>query len=148
MATLGLMNNNFKYECKNCTLEDLIKIRNFIQEMSSSCGVKQKFIDDIKLAVDEAITNLIKYAFNGSNGYIIKVIVNDSKDKIIINIKDNGIPFDPKSVSAPDMKEYFEKMQKGGLGIHIMRSIIDNIEYIPSDKNSNFNTLTLIKNKR
>ena len=67
------------------------------------------------------------------------------ENKIIVSISDSGEPFDPLSVERPNMEEYFKEYKRGGLGIHLMRSVMDDIEYYPADGKNSQNTLKLIK---
>lgn len=75
----------------------------------------------------------------------VNKIVEKIENKIVVSISDNGEPFDPLSVERPNMEEYFIEFKRGGLDIHLMRSVMDDIEYYPADAKNNQNTLKLIK---
>ena len=89
------------------------------------------------LAVDEACTNVIKhsYEFAPSKGIDLEVHTRDRQFEVVIIHK--GRPFDPDSVKTPDMKMYFTQFRRGGLGIHLMRSLMDKVEYrsLPDSRN-------------
>jgi anti-sigma regulatory factor (Ser/Thr protein kinase) len=124
---------------------ELIRIREFIIERAKEFGFTDDEAFRISLAVDEACTNLIKYALKSSKEKKICIRTNHETNIFIIEILDNGAPFDPLTVASPDMKEYLQKYRRGGLGIHIMRSVMDAISYIPSSGSSTVNTLKLTK---
>jgi serine/threonine-protein kinase RsbW len=144
-----LMSKNKKYSnsiCTVCDLEELSRIRSFIMGKAASSGFSDDDSQKIALAVDEACSNLIQHAYHFNLSKIICVNVETSGNKFIINILDDGKPFNPLDVNSPDMKEYFANFKRGGLGIHLMRSIMDRVEYSPSSQKSKNNTLRLIKN--
>jgi serine/threonine-protein kinase RsbW len=124
---------------------ELEKIREFVQSAALSFGFSEDDAFQISLAVDEAITNLIKYSFRDNSQHNVTIEINPQPNEFEVNILDKGAPFDPMHVPSPDMEEYMRKYQKGGLGIHIMRSVMDKISYHPSNKTSNTNVLKLTK---
>ncbi len=89
------------------------------------------------LAVDEACTNIIKHAYGyaGNRDIDVEVLTNSTRFEVIIT--HNGKSFDPSVVKSPDMKEYFRKYQRGGLGIHLMRRLMDEVTYetLPDKRN-------------
>ncbi len=124
---------------------ELQRIREYIVKNALSFGFDDSEANRISLAVDEACSNLIKYAYKLDNNRIIKLEVETNKKVFIIKIKDDGNPFNPLEVPPQDMKEYIEQLRKGGLGIHIIRSVMDDISYYPSGKNQPENVLKLQK---
>jgi serine/threonine-protein kinase RsbW len=131
---------NFSGDFKN-----LEKIRKLIKEYAINSGFTEDESDKIALAVDEACTNLIRYSFNFDKKHKITISVNNDEKYFIVNIVDVGKPFNPLDVPKPNMKEYLQNYKRGGLGIFLIRSIMDEIEYIPSNHNNPHNTLILKK---
>ncbi|MBX3042291.1 MAG: ATP-binding protein [Candidatus Kapabacteria bacterium] len=133
-----------------CTLsgsQELEKIRNFVFECSVKFGFDNNISNKIALAVDEACSNLIKYAYNNNSNNEIKVKINknETTNYLIVKIEDDSQPFNPLSIESPDMVDYFKHFRKGGLGIHIMKLVMDEIEYIPKTNFYKYNTLILKK---
>ncbi len=94
----------------------------------------------INLALEEAVSNVMLYAYPGQHG---QVLIEFSKEKsIIFTITDSGIPFDPTQQREADTTLSLEERQIGGLGIHLVRQLMDEIYYRRED---NKNVLTLIK---
>jgi serine/threonine-protein kinase RsbW len=132
-----------------CTLSsasELEKIRNFVSDCARKFGFDDKISYTIALAVDEACSNLIKYAFKMENNKEIQVKIKATINNFFeISISDEAEPFDPLQISSPNMTEYFKSFRKGGLGIHIMKLIMDDISYIPRSDKNKWNTLILKK---
>jgi serine/threonine-protein kinase RsbW len=125
--------------------EELTKVRDFINENALTFGFEEGIAFRLSLAVDEACTNLIRYAYHSDNSRKICIKLEFNNDKFIILILDDGLPFNPLEIPSPEMKEYLKQFKRGGLGIHIMKSVMDKIEYYPSSGNISYNTLKLIK---
>ena len=122
--------------------ENLLLVRDFIEYHGRELELGHKEISHISLAVDEACTNIIKHAYKNSKNGKIKIKINKKKNRFSIVITDNGLIFDPKRVPPPNI-EMSQKMKKGGgLGMFLMKKIMDEVEY---DKRKNENELTLIK---
>jgi serine/threonine-protein kinase RsbW len=119
--------------------------REFVAKAARSFGFQDEQIDRIELAVDEACTNIIKHAYKfDSTKNIVLTITSDyntTPPRLVIRIFDDGITFDSAHYSAPDLKEYFMRMQKGGLGIVLMRKMMDEVEYAITPDNRNSITL-------
>jgi serine/threonine-protein kinase RsbW len=81
------------------------------------------------LAVDEACTNIIKHAYQSyPEGEIVIRVEIDAK-KFNILIIDYGNTFDPTIVPKPDLKKYFQEHKVGGLGMYLMRTLMDDVKY-------------------
>ncbi|NIR52436.1 SpoIIE family protein phosphatase [candidate division KSB1 bacterium] len=103
-------------------------LRDFVTQVGKKHGFSDKMINSFKLAIDEAATNIIRYAYRDSEGLItLRTIVR--KNSLTLCIIDQGTYFDPKRVKDPDLKRYMDIGKKGGLGIFIMRKLMDEIDY-------------------
>ncbi len=116
--------------------EKLSLVRDFVSGAARDFGFDEESISKIALAVDEACTNIIKHSYNYATDrkIDIKVMPNQKVFKIVITHQ--GRMFDPNSVRTPDMPEYLSHYRKGGLGMHLMRLLMDKVEYkiLPDDK--------------
>jgi len=103
-------------------------MRDFVTQIGKKHGFSDKLINAFKLAVDEAATNIIRHAYRDKEGLItIRAFV--KKNSLTLSIIDQGTYFDPKRVKDPDLNRYIDIGKKGGLGIFIMRKLMDDIEY-------------------
>lgn len=103
-----------------------------IEEWDLSQAVKAR----LKIALDEIFANIISY----SGATIVKLTLQKKNDRVLLCFEDNGIPFDPTKVSAPDTTLSVEERVVGGLGIHIVREQSSEMKY---DYLDGFNVLSL-----
>lgn len=96
----------------------------------------RKGVFEVRTAVDEACTNIIKYAYPGQNG-MITITCEKRGDDFVVTIKDNGKPFDPSSVPPPDLGADLDKRKIGGLGTYLMRILMDDVSYSFDAKKGN-----------
>ncbi len=123
--------------------ENLKVIRNFVQEIASNCMFDSSVIADIVLSVDEACTNIIEHAYScDAKGEII-LKIECADDKILIEITDFGVEFNPISVPKPNIAQHLAEKKSGGLGVYIIKQLMDEIIY--QRKDEKINKLTLIK---
>ena len=122
-------------------------MRNDIQQIPTlaewveTLGVPAELNMPINLALEEAVSNVMLYAYPGQSGQVL--VEADITDQAIrFTISDSGIPFDPTQKGEVDITQGFEEREIGGLGIHLVRQIMDEIHYERSDGK---NVLTLVK---
>lgn len=109
--------------------EELANVRDFISAVTQEVQAPQEIAGDIILAVDEACTNIIKHAYKFDPNGDIKIKVKYSAKEIAVQIRDHGVSFSPESVPTPDLKQYFEEKRVGGLGMYLMKSLMDDVHY-------------------
>ena len=109
--------------------EKLSLVRDFISESARKFGFDEESINKIALAVDEACTNVIKHSYKFATDRDITIRVNANVDKFEVLIEDHGIAFDPEKIQPPNMKEYLSQYRRGGLGMFLMKSLMDKVEY-------------------
>ena len=121
----------------NSRTDRLIVVREFVADAARELGFGDDDIGKISLAVDEACTNVIKHAYGFDASRSITVTTVPGKNFLEVLIRDNGKSFDPSKVPTPDMKEYLTHYQKGGLGVYLMKKLMDVVEYqlLPGQKN-------------
>jgi serine phosphatase RsbU (regulator of sigma subunit)/anti-sigma regulatory factor (Ser/Thr protein kinase)/transposase len=107
----------------------LRQVRDFIEQIGTRFNFEQKVINSFKLVVDEACTNIIRHGYRDiKNGQItVRAIVR--RLSLTIVLIDNGKSFDPRQVQDPDLQKYVSIGKKGGLGIFMMRKLMDDIKY-------------------
>jgi serine/threonine-protein kinase RsbW len=107
--------------------ENLSVVADFIATAMRQLGTEQDMFE-VQTAVDEACTNVMLHAYSGKGGVISMSCELQDKD-FIITIRDNGRPFDPDSVPPPDVEAALEERRVGGLGVHLMRKLMDDVSY-------------------
>ena len=125
--------------------EFLDEIRDFVAEVARQGGFSEKEIYSLQLAADEAATNIIEHAYDGVPDGEIRITCDARGDEIVITMHDDGRPFNPSKVKAPNLKADLSQRQIGGLGIYLMRKLMDEVRY--ESKPGTGNLLTMRKRR-
>lgn len=123
--------------------DNLEKIREFTKTAALNSGFGEDNIGKIILAVDEACTNIIKHAYKFSPEGIINIAIKFSESKFSISITDEGEHFDPTKIPEPDLREYYKQKRVGGLGMFLIKRLMDEVKY--NTLSGNKNQVVLIK---
>jgi anti-sigma regulatory factor (Ser/Thr protein kinase) len=107
-------------------LDDLIQ---FVSHFAQNAGFNKTRIKEIELATEEAVVNIISYAYPDKTEEIEILCDNEKDAGLVIRIMDTGMPFDPLSLPEPDIKAHLSQRKIGGLGITLMRKMVDEISY-------------------
>lgn len=128
----------------DATFEELGGLINFIGEVLARQDMDEEQRKRLYMAIDEAITNVIFYAYPNAKGKL-RISVTTEGELISAEITDKGIPFDPTKVPTPDTSLPLEQRESGGLGIHLIRKTVDVFRYSRKD---DVNRLTIAVKKR
>ena len=109
--------------------DNLEVVRDFVHRLALKAGFIEEGADQISLAVDEACTNVIKHAHQYNSRRMIDLVVIYDNKKIEIIITDKGKGFDPLQLKKPDLSKYMHEAKMGGLGIHLMKTLMDEVNY-------------------
>jgi len=124
----------------------LDEIREFVGDIAGKGGFNSKEVYNIQLATDEAASNIIEHAYEGVSDGLLEISCGIKNDVITIVLVDHGEPFDPSVVPTPDLKADLSERKIGGLGIFLMRKLMDEVHY-DAEPDKNRNTLTMTKRK-
>lgn len=138
-----IKNNTNKITVKSRT-ENLSEIRDFVKRTAEASGMIQDNIDKIMLAVDEACTNIIKHAYKSFPDGEINITISYSGKKFTVKIKDFGNSFEATSIPEPDLQKYYHEKRVGGLGMYLMKTLMDEVKYISVP--GKYNEVLLSKN--
>ncbi|BCH27601.1 ATP-binding protein [Mesorhizobium sp. L-8-3] len=105
-------------------------------------AIAREDVEGIDVAVDEVLSNAIAYAFRDGHAHEIFVTSTAEPGRLVIEISDDGVPFDPLAVPPPDLSADLEARQVGGLGMHFVRNLLDDVAY---KRVNGWNVLTLRK---
>jgi serine/threonine-protein kinase RsbW len=123
-------------------LENLAEVRRFVREVAESLGADPAALPDMLLAVDEAVTNIITHGYRGCEGSI-EVEVRHEAGALVVCLRDEAAPFDPLCVRPPDVTLPLEQRTSGGMGVHLMRQVMDEVSHCITAQGCN--ELTLVK---
>ena len=123
-------------------LEEISRMGKIIDKFGKKHNFTINALFEINLALEEILTNIISYGFNDKKIHYIAIEGFFLNNALKIRIEDDGIAFDPLSTSEPDLDSSIEERQIGGLGIHFVKTLMQNISY---KRENDKNILTLEK---
>ncbi len=121
--------------------EELDTVLSFVNKASAEY-LNPKFMPKIDLVVEEIFINIVKYAYSDEVGDV-DIEVKAIDDKVVISFEDTGVAFNPLEIEEADVTLPIEEREIGGLGIYMVRKIMDNVEYMHKE---NKNVLVIEKN--
>jgi serine/threonine-protein kinase RsbW len=124
--------------------EYLDEIRELVAGVARQGGFSDKEIYSLQLAADEAASNIIEHAYDGVTDASLDVSCGMLGDTLTIVMRDQGHTFDSSKVKQPDLKADLSERQIGGLGVYLMRKLMDEVHY---ETKGNDNVLTMIKRR-
>ena len=127
----------------DASFDSLDEIREFVGEAARQGGFSDKEIYSIQLAADEASSNIIEHAYAGVGNGKIEIDCSISETELKIVMRDHGRSFDPSTVPEPNVKADLSERKIGGLGMYLMRKLMDEVSYKSSTDAGN--VLTMIK---
>lgn len=123
----------------------LPQVNDVMAQLSILLRLSEKMCMNLKLALEEAVSNTILYAYPDEKNKEITVRFEATADWLNIVITDSGIPFDPTQKESPDLTLPVHEKPIGGLGIHLVREIMTDVKYT---RNGDKNILTMSKKIR
>jgi anti-sigma regulatory factor (Ser/Thr protein kinase) len=132
-----------RFQITRCAeLESLQEFRAFITECCSRYDIANDTVLDLKLAVDEACTNIVTHGYQGMDPGSVILSFWIEPERILVQITDFGHAFEPVETPMPDVEAALEDEDMGGLGLYLIYQTMDNIDYQSSAEG---NTLTFTK---
>jgi serine/threonine-protein kinase RsbW len=133
------MNNKYNV---GCIIENLTGVRDFIRTSLKNHGVSELEISELVLAIDEMCSNLIIHAHQCKANDLFEIhIMIEKENPVVIELVDDGTVFDINDFTEPSLDNIVHQKRKGGLGIRLIKSIVDKVEYL-SSKGKNVCRLT------
>jgi sigma-B regulation protein RsbU (phosphoserine phosphatase) len=129
----------------NCDIKRIPELNDFIGSIAQKLGLNSMMTSQVQLAVEEAVVNVMNYAYpDGKQGFVTVKAMSDGHELRLVVI-DSGVAFDPTNKEKPDVSLSVEERPIGGLGIFLVRELMDSINYERTDGR---NILTMMKNIR
>jgi serine/threonine-protein kinase RsbW len=123
-------------------VDQLGAIRDFVAEAGRSLGAGERAILDLQLAVDEICSNSVRHGYGGREGQI-EVTVERAGQSIEVVVRDWGRAFDPDQVPKPALDIPLEERSLGGLGLYLVRQVMDDVRF-EFDRDRG-NSVTMVK---
>jgi serine/threonine-protein kinase RsbW len=111
------------------TTQNLALIREFVTRVAAQAGMSEVEVGQLELAVDEACANVIEHAYGDdkTKQVMIRAVFDD--DTLRIHVIDTGQGFDPTQVPQQDVKDLIAKRKTGGLGMRLIKTLMDEVHY-------------------
>jgi len=129
----------------SANVHEIERLNRLIRQFGELHDLPGRALYSVNLALDEVVSNIVLYGYEKSNNDPIVVKMEVRGAELTASVEDSGREFDPLSLPPPDLSAPLEDRQVGGLGIHLMRSLMDGVEY---RRHENKNLLSMRKRVR
>jgi anti-sigma regulatory factor (Ser/Thr protein kinase) len=109
--------------------EFLAAIRDVSKRVAELAGCTETIAAQVALAVEEAATNVIEHAYGGASDREIELAFDCRPGELEVEILDDGRPVDRRAVPRVDLGRYARERRRGGLGVHLMGRIMDDVSF-------------------
>jgi serine/threonine-protein kinase RsbW len=108
---------------------EIERLGRLVDQFGGEHGLPPETVFHINLALDELVTNVIVHGFENRDRHEIVVRLTLDDDRVLVEVEDDGVPFNPLEVPPPVLDLNIEDRPIGGLGVHFVRSVMDAVEY-------------------
>jgi serine phosphatase RsbU (regulator of sigma subunit)/anti-sigma regulatory factor (Ser/Thr protein kinase) len=110
-------------------LSEIGQVKKRFNTFSEQYGISTPIRRKMNMVFDEMLNNIITHAYHDEDEHDIEIKVELSENRLTVSIADDGIPFNPIGVETPDTELSLEERKVGGLGIHLVRNLMDKVSY-------------------
>lgn len=125
-------------------VSELTRVQQFLESLEADGTLPASLLMPLNLVLEEALTNIIFYAYEPGTTHEIRLDLTTHADRFEVTLTDSGKPFDPTASPDPDTSLSAEDRPIGGLGIFLMRKLMDDVRY---ERKQAHNILTLSKKR-
>ena len=129
----------------SCSLNNLETICDYVTDCAKRAGLNDSEVYAVQLAVDEASTNIMEHGYGQECPERIDITCEILEDGLKVVIFDDAEPFDPEAIPEPEINVSLEDIKPRGLGMFLMRQMMDEVHYETTPDRGN--TLTMIKHR-
>lgn len=123
-----MKNAEVKLTVKN-RIEDLLRVNSIFESFATQHDIGGKLRYHLLVSIEEILTNIIKYGFDEQGVHPIHITFRNDSSTIEMEFEDRGREFNPLEVGEPDLDTPIEDRQLGGLGIHLVKNMVDVAQY-------------------
>ena len=123
---------DYSFELKS-KLSELNTLCRHLENCGNMLGLQQKFIIEINMGLDELFTNIVFYGYDDDREHQIKFSFIKHDNALIVQVEDDGMPFNPLHAKKHAVPTDLDSINIGGLGIHLIKNMVDDINYKRSD---------------
>lgn len=108
---------------------ELARVAELLDRLGAERHLAPEMVADMQIALDEVLTNITEYAYTDNAEHKIHICIRVLDNVLEAVIEDDGAPFDPLAIPAPDVSAPLHERRVGGVGIHFVRSLMDEVAY-------------------
>ena len=123
-------------------LSEVQRLSEEIEDFGTQYALSPEVVFQLNLALEEAVTNVISYGFDDGRPHLLTVRLALEDGLLRAQVEDDGVAHDPLQTPPPDLDASLEERKVGGLGIHLVKELMDEVSYLRSDER---NILTMNK---
>ncbi|MGB5985543.1 MAG: ATP-binding protein [Desulfobacterales bacterium] len=123
-----MTSNTLTFKLRN-QLSEADKLSRLLEGFAEGAGLSKGELNSINLAIEELFTNIVNYGYLDAGVHWVEVAISLEEDQVVVQVSDEGIAFNPILRSPPDTICPVEQRRIGGLGIHLCRNLMDEINY-------------------
>ena len=123
-----MIDEKITVQLKN-NITEIERLSKIVAEFGENNNLSSKVLYALNLALEEILTNIISYGYEDNNEHHIVIRLSLKDEELVAEVEDDGRPFNPLEVPEPDISRPLEDRQIGGLGIHLVRNLMDGLEY-------------------
>ena len=129
-------------------LAEVVRADAWLVKVCQAVGVPRDALEDLELALDEAVSNIIRHGYGVGAPGEIEIAVEIAADRVRIEVRDRARPFNPLvDAPEPDLARNIDERSKGGLGVYLLRQVMDRVDY-SCEKGENRLILERVKSGR
>ncbi len=110
-------------------IDELERLHAFLVALATAGELPESEVDPLNLVLEELVTNVIRHAHDDDAEHEIRISIETSRDGVEVEVEDDGRPFDPADAPRPDLDASLEERPIGGLGVHLVREMTDELRY-------------------
>ena len=123
-----MASHKYSFELKS-DLSELETLCQHLNKFGQAAGLSEACITDVNICLDELFTNIVSYGFENDLEHFVRIALDLDGQVLTVSIEDEGIPFNPLDKEDPEVPADLKDVRIGGLGIHIIRKLMDDICY-------------------
>ncbi len=110
-------------------VSELSRLAEAVESFCAAHALPPSLVFNLNLVLEEVVVNVMHYAFADTGAHAIHVGLRVAGRRVEVEVRDAGTAFDPLSAPAPDLSLDLEQRQVGGLGVHFLRTLMDEVRY-------------------
>ena len=115
--------------CLKSQASELERLMGVITRLGTAHHLPDKVVSDLNLALEEVFSNIIRHGYEGREDREVTIALHLAPEEITATVEDTGVPFNPLELPDPDLTVPLEERKVGGLGVYLVRQLMDEVDY-------------------